>query len=765
MVKTLLIFLLLGQAGYKVEKIGFEGLRWTSPQALKSSIPIPLNTTVSTDVISGTIRRLVQSEFYDYVAVYSQPLKDGGVKLIFQIKENPILWSWTFIGNKKLKSGVLKDSLNLRRGTPVSGYNMFKWKKRIKDLYFKKGYMRAEVDIKINKIDSLGHADVEFDIREGKKYRIKKIVFVGNKHLSDKFLLKKLKTHPKSWLHSGKFEEDKWEKDIAKILEKYRNNGFPEAKIDSTKMDYEGKWLYITVYITEGKKFIFGNYSIEGNTVYPDSLLLSRIKIKPGKPYSQKLLNKSIEGISELYSDSGYLYINVTPIEDIRQDSILDITFRIHEGNRVKVRLVNIEGNTKTYDRVIRREIDLIPGNYFSRALAIKSQRDLFYLNYFENVTLDFSPTPDSNYIDINFKVKEKSTGKLGMGANYSKATGAFLSFNMTEPNFLGKGQNVSVLLEYGGSRRNVSFSFTEPWYKGTPNLIGTSIYSVSDIYPDYTYARSGASVTYGRPLWNDYWRVSVTYKMEKTSVYNIAKGLLKLPAYKHWYEKSPLFTSELTTKLTWDTRDRIYNGTTGHRVSYTFDLFGGPIRSHYLRYLPVFNLGIQMLRLIKDFKGEVNIHKHLFEYVQYVPNHSDKFISVFRIFTGFVTGIYNPMDVPFYERFFLGDVGPFGLRGYPARSVGPVENGYVVGGREFFIGTFEERYRFNDRIYALVFAEGGDAWRTINDVDPFKLKTSVGFGFRMEVPMLGVIGVDLGYGLQNRGGQWVTHLQIGNFY
>lgn len=765
MIKPILVLLLVTQVRYKVEKLGFEGLRWTTPQALKSSIPISSGEIVSKDLISNTIRRLIEGEIFEYVAVYETPLSDSSVKLIFKLKENPLLWSWTFVGNKKIKSKVLKDSLRLRRGIPLSGLNKFNWEKRIKELYFKKGFMRAEVNIKVIDIDSHGHADVEFRIKEGKKYRIKEIKFVGNDHLSSKFLLKKLKTHKKSLLHSGKFDEKHWEEDLVKIVEKYRNNGFPDAKIDSTKMDYEGKWLYITVFITEGKKFRFGNYTLEGNTVFPDSILLRKIKVKPGQPFSQKSLEKSVQGITELYGDSGFLYINVAPIQHIRQDSIIDLKFSIHEGHRVKVRLVNIEGNTKTYDRVIRREIDLIPGDYFSRALAIKSQRDLYYLNYFENVSLDFSQTPDSNYIDVNFKVKEKSTGQIGMGANYSKTSGLFLSFNLKEPNFLGKGQSILTLVEYGGNRRNISFSFTEPWYKGTPNLIGFSVYSVSDIYTDYTYSRSGASVTYGRPLWNDYWRFSITYKMEKASVYNILSSLLEIPIYKTWYEKSPLFTSEITTVLTWDTRDRVYNALHGHKVQYTFDLVGGPIRYENLRFLPIFNLGIEMLRLINDFKGEVHYHKHLFEYVQYVPNHSKKFVSVFRIFTGFVSGIYKPMDVPFFERFFLGDVGSYGLRGYPTRSVGPEENGYIIGGREFFIGTFEERYRFNDRIYALIFAEGGDAWKTINDVDPFNLKTSIGFGFRMEVPMIGVLGVDLGYGFQNDGGKWVTHIQIGNYY
>ncbi len=765
MIKPVLLILLVAQAGIKVEKIGFEGLRWTTPQALKSSIPIIPGSFASLKTISRTVKRLVQGEFYDYVEVYEVPLKSGGSELIFKVTENPILWKWSFSGNKKLKSKVLKDSLGLRKGIPVSDYRIFLWKEKIKELYFKKGYMRAHVEVKIEGVDSLGHATVEFTIKEGKKYRIKEIRFVGNRYMTTKFLLKKLKTHKKSFLHSGKFEEDKWEEDLSKILEKYRNNGFPDARIDSVKMDYDDKWLYITVYITEGKKFIFGNYDITGNRVYPDSVILRKVKIKPGEPFSQKALEKSIEGISEIYSDSGFLYINVIPLQQIREDSIIDLTLKIHEGHRVRIRLVNITGNTKTYDRVIRREIDLIPGNYFSRALAIKSQRDLYYLNYFENVTLDFSPTPDSNYIDINFHVKEKSTGQVGMGANYSQATGVFLSFNLKEPNFFGRGQDISMLVEYGGNRRNISFSFTEPWYKGTPNLVGFSIYSVSDNYPDYTYARSGGSVTYGRPLWNDYWRFTVTYKMEKTSVYNIAEGLLNLPVYRTWYEKSPLFTSEFTTRLTWDTRDRVYNAVQGHKFSYTFQLVGGPIRYENLRYLPILNLGIEMLRLLSDFKGEVHFHKHLFEYVQYIPNHSEKFVSVFRIFTGFVTGIYNPMDVPFYERFFLGDVGPYGLRGYSSRSVGPRVGGYNVGGREFLIATFEERYRFNDRIYGLIFAEAGDAWRTINEADPFNMKTSVGFGFRMEVPMLGVLGVDLGYGLENNGGRWTTHLQIGNFY
>jgi len=733
----LILFNFLLAFGLSVNSVTINGVKWGSETVYRTVFDIREGQRIDILTLRSVLKKAYRTEYFSDLAVKGI-IKENCIDLIFDIKENPRLREISFQGNKKVKSKKIVDTLDIHKGIPLSPATLFRWKHFIEEMYRDKGYYGTKVEIKVGEVDEKGFADATVSIHEGKKARIKKIEFVGNHEIPDTKLKKAMKTKEKKWpFRSGKLEDEKFQEDLDRIVDYYRDHGFLEARVDSFKIDTRDKEIYIKIFVFEGQKYRLGRLDFQGNSLFSSDFLKKLVKLKEGDVFSQKKLDESLANIAGLYGDSGYIYVNILPEQHVREDSILDLTLHVFENHRVRVRKIDIEGNTKTLDEVIRREIDLLPGEYFSRQKVIKSQRDLYYLNYFENIAVDFRPTEDSSLIDLVFKVKEKYTGTVGLGASYSKLDGLSFYFQIQQPNFLGRGEIIGALVEYGGSRRNFQFNFTEPWLFGRKQSLGLELYHLTHYLPDYDEKRVGGSISYSRVVFNDYWRFSTTYQLERTEVYNIDETLLESPYFKSWSEAGPLLSSSITFGIKRDTRDRSFNATKGSITSYTIELSGGPLM------------------------GDVHFHKHNFQRVNLFP-FKEKFISVFSIKGGYVGGLYKPDSVPFYERFFLGDIGYYGLRGYELRSVGPIEDGVNIGGRLYFIFTFEERYRISETMYLLAFFDVGNSWQKYHDLRPFIVKKGVGIGFRMEMPMLGIIGFDLGYGIDNDGGKWVPHIQFG---
>ncbi len=740
---------------FTVQRIEVRGLKWYHAEGVLARFGVREGQTYRMEDIRNGLRRLYKSWLFDDLSVEVE-FHNNQANVILTVTENPRVNRVIFDGNEKVKTKFLQDTLMIRRGTPLSKRSLFYWTRTIEGVYQEKGFLKVQVRPEIAPPDSLGYADLTFHIQEGSSYIIRNIEIVGNQHYPDEALEVLMKNREKRWYRKARFLPDAWPDDLDKILDFYREHGFPNATIDSTRLDYREDGLYITVYLTEGKRYWFGRTEFEGNEVFSDSLLRAYVDLQRDRPplverlkavlgksyytpgvYRKSRIDEAVATIAGLYGDSGYIYVNIQPEERLVSDSVIDVVFHIQEGIRVKVRKIEIVGNTKTYESVIRREIDLVPGKYFSRTLAIKSQRDLYFLNYFESVNLDFVPTEDSGYIDLVFRVKEKPTGQMGLGGSYSATYGPSLYVQLQNPNFLGRGQRLNLLLEYGSKRRNFQFGFTEPYLFGQRHSLGAEIYDVSTYLTDYTTRRQGGALTYSRRLWNDYWQLTTTYRLERIELYDLAEGLSNLPEFRFWQERSPLWTSAVTTRILYDSRNRIFNATEGRRVGLTVELAGGPLW------------------------GTVHYLKPEFEVAQYWP--LEKWITVVSLKGGYIGGLYQREDVPFYERFYLGDIGPYGLRGYPFRSVGPRRNGQNIGGRVYGIFTVEERYRVSEQMYVLAFVDIGDAWEHSGMINLWNTKKGVGIGIRMEVPMVGVIGLDLAYGLARK--QWMPHIQFGTSF
>jgi len=734
----ILVLLFVGQT-LLVKDVKVENINWWDQQTILNAIGIKKGQSISPASIRSVLKKAYLTEYFNDIYVKATA-ENQKADVLVKIKENPKLKEITFEGLKALKPSKVKDTLGIKENIPVSNATLFKIKNFLLEEYKNKGYYGTEVGFNLSEPDENGRVKVSVNVKEGQKARIKEIIFHGNDHFSSSRLKRVMKTKEKKFvIFTGKFDEEKFNEDLKRIKTFYLNNGFPEAKVDSFKNEIKGKDLFVHLYLTEGKKYFFGKVSIEGNKFFPTEELQKRIKIKEGAIYSQKSIDKTVEELTSIYGDSGFLYVNITPFQEAVRDSSIDLKFYIFEGPRIKIRKIDIVGNTKTHDEVIRRELDVFPGEYFSREKLIKSQRDLYYMNFFENVEVKFTPTKDSNLVDLVFKVSEKYTGNVGLGATYSQLDGLSFYFQIQQPNFRGKGEIVNFLIEYGFKKRNFQISFTEPWLFGKKQQAGFSLYSLTTYYPQYTVAKNGGNISYGKRLSkNDYWRIFTQYTLEKTNVYDIDSVLLSHPYYSYWAHKGWQWSSAINYNLSFDNRDRVFNATRGNIFSYRGELSGGPLQ------------------------GDIHFIKQEFEFSKLFPV-TKSFISAASLKTGYIRGISNPDSVPFYERFFLGDVGAYGLRGYEANSVGPIENGVNIGGRLYFIFTFEQRYRINDNMYLLAFFDAGNAFKNVNTIRPFIVKKGVGIGVRMEIPLMGVIGFDFAYGIDSK--KWMPHIQVGTSF
>ncbi|MEO0196479.1 MAG: outer membrane protein assembly factor BamA [candidate division WOR-3 bacterium] len=740
-----------------VGNIEVYGLKYHSKNMLLNNLGIRTNKPFPFILFKNYLYSLYIQGFLDTLEVYEKSRNDT-IDLLFKVSDYPIInnFKWEI----KKPSKEIEDSLAFFKGLPASDYNKFKIAKMVERYFVNKGYVNPKIEISQKFLDN---SRVELIVKGniGNKYRISKIEFYGNKNFSSK-LLKNLMSNKevntlRRILRGGYFSEVKFQKDLKTIEELYKNNGFPDFKIDSFNFEYEANFLKIKIFLNEGKKYYFGSVEYDGNKKFSNDELnkvitikkplnfINSIKYKLGygisynpNSYSRARVLESLSNISALYSDSGYIYAQIEPIEE-KRDSFIDIKFKIKENWKVKVRLVNIVGNTKTWDEIIRRELYIFPGDYFNRSLLLLSYRNLYYLNYFSNINVNFKPViEDSSLIDLEIKVEEKPTGQFGAGASYSQLDGLFFNVNLQQPNFLGRGWTIGVLAEYGVRRQNYQLSFTEPWFGGKPVLVGVNIYSLNRYLFTFSQRNTGISLSYGRRLWDLFSKIRFDYTFEYISVYDISSLYEGTQFYDFWTKRDKVLSSSLTTTFSYDTRDRIFNPSRGYFFNFPYTLTGGPIGGnlHYVKLMPELSF--------------------------LVPNYKDKLISFFRISWGSIFSILSKQELPPYEYFALGDIGPLGLRGYSFRSIGTKIGNSILGGRHFFRITFEERIRPTDQFYISLFYEAGNSWWSLKTID-WNLYDAVGVGFRIEVPIIGIMGFDFAYSLKYK--QFQTHFALGPYY
>ncbi len=780
-----------------------------SPQEIKlKSIEIEGNTLTNSDVIiftsglkegnilkpgdfSRAIKQLWNSGLFNDIQIYIDEETEEGISITIAVDEAPILGKMIITGDDKISKTKIGEAIGLRIGQRIPEFQIEAGKSKVLDLYSEEGFLLGTVDVSIEKakvdtpIVNQKRADntrtLNISISEGSRVKIGKIAFIGNENISDRKLRRVLKeTKQQRWylFWRSSFDDNKFQDDQEKLKAFYQKRGYRDVVIVADSISYRGdkKKMDIWLTINEGPKYYYRNFSWDGNELYTDEQLSNALGISDGEAYNEEDLQKGIyERAQSLYMDKGYIYSNIIPeISPAGKDSI-DVHFSVIENQKVYVRNINISGNTRTRENVIRRELKLYPGDVFSRQKLIRSQREIWILNYFGNVVPDVIPI-DEDKVDLEITVEEKSSERANLNVGYTKEYGMTGGGGIEFMNFRGKGQRFllsastglsggSTYNYSGGSRskyHSFSLSFTDPMINDTPNLVGGSLfYSFRGASTQYYYPLDltviGGSLMWGRRFrWPDdffrgQWGLQVTKKK-----YNGTQDDLDL--YTGGLEQS--VGVNISQTITRDSRDRPEFTSSGSRMIWNTTISGGILG------------------------GNEDFHKHKLSLELYSP-----LVSKFVLVNSFDAGIIGKITskdnersiIPYDERFIMGGNGiPYGnmLRGYDDNAIGPISSsGSPIGGNSMLKFTTELRFALSENpvIYALAFAEMGNVWTNKDMTEPFhlmrtgplNLKRAAGVGIRFFMPMIGLLGFDIGYGFDDITGDgepqgWKTTITFG---
>jgi outer membrane protein insertion porin family len=699
--------------------------------------------------VRAGVRRLFAMGLFTDVDVHDT-LTPEGVDLNVAVKERSRVQSIQFSGAKKIEEKTLKEKITVAAGQLVDTGTLDLDARKIQDAYAEQGYSRAKVT-PITRAAGVGAVAVTFHVEEGPKLKVRGIQIHGAGDLSPEGLRKSMKSRTPGFLKSGTFKPSQIEEDETKLRLYMRSRGYRDGEVDSirTVETSDGTGVTLHVYLREGPRYRFGNVTWSGNTAVPTEPLMLSTTVRPGTPYNETQIQKTLEQAYSLYQEQGYLFLSIEPKFSDR-DSIVDVELQVQEGARSRVADLRVAGNTRTKENVIRREASVRPGDVFRRSALIRTQRDIFGLGYFQDVNVDYEPTGDSADIRLTLKVQEKQTGTASAGAGYSSQSGVTGFVELGHNNLFGNGQSIAIRLERGGKRSNVELSFTEPWFRDTPMTLGADIFNTQRDLDFYDRRDVGGGVRLGRPLpWPDYTRGVIAYDLRDVTLSNIRvlsagepSNLAELRATK-W----PRRVSSVTVTFNRNSTDNPFYPTRGSRLTWSSEIAGG-----ILGGVERFTKETLELRNYTKLRGPVAL--------------------MLRGRAGFLSG----STVPDYERFRLGGTTSDYLRGYPDYYVVPRANitrdasGRVLdrypGGREMLILTSELQFPIADPLHALLFFEAGNTWNSTRDLDLGDLRKSVGLGIRLEVPALGRVGFDVGYGFdREEGGQWETHFQLGNTF
>ena len=666
----------------------------------------------------------------------------GYADILIMVYENRLLSAIEFSNPGHLKENDVLDSLSFFPGQTVSPGQVERARMIILHFYAEKHRHEATVNPRWLDPDTGKRSVLLFECDEGPDIRVGEIDFFGNTVFNDSKLRGQMDTRQDSFWRSGRFRESDFEADLDTVIIYYQNHGYPDAKILDVhrSMLEDGRHLRFEITIEEGDFFTFGDVSFTGNEAFSDTVLVSVLDIKNGDEYNQEKLDFSLFTLYEVYQERGYFYAGIEPvITEGEQLNSLDISFLIQEGERAHIRRVDITGNTRTLDNVIRRELIVYPGDMFQRSALMRSYRNIFYTNYFSNVNVDFQYIDNSPDVDLVISVEEKTTGKAGIGAAYGGSDGFSGFVELGETNLFGRGQDLTLNYQFSKKRQDIHVTFTEPWFMDTPLSLGGELFHTTDNRTEYDRRRTGGAVIVGRPLpWIDYSSASIKYVLEKVDVFDITTDSTSY-YYSLRDENWPRWTSSVRLNFTRDSRDRQVFASNGSLNSLTAEFAGGAIG------------------------GDIGFQKYLLDSSWYVPSFW-KFIFFLRTRAGIITTLAG-VEPPAYKLFELGGTGFYGVRGYGSRSIGAVEGFETVGGRSMLILSAEYRYRVIDQLQLSIFADAGNTWNSWSSSDFSDLNRGAGIGVRIEVPMLGIMGFDYAYGFDGPDKGWEPHFQFGTTF
>lgn len=681
----------------------------------------------SEEDLSSDIRAIYRTGYFTDVKADVTDSADGKV-ITFLLEERPFVNEIRITGNDAVKADDIRGVLSFKVKQVYNPDRIKADADKIKALYDDKGYYNAEISFATEKVKERD-VNVIIDIKENDLLYVKTIEFTGNKAFTNKELKGLLETTEWNMLSfltdSGVFKKEKLRESLNRVKVFYMNNGYIQAQVGEPEITNDKKWIYVRIPVSEGRQFKVGKVEITGDTLsVPREELLDKLNIKKKDYYDREAISKDLEYLTRMTHNDGYAYAEINPKTQTREaEQQVDITYDIKKGTLVYFNRINISGNTKTRDKVIRRQLTFTEGDLYNSDKLKNSYAQLNRLRYFEEVNFQTAKGPEENLTDINIGVKERPTGMFSIGAGYSGQDGAMLMAQISQQNLFGRGQSLTLQGAVGTVNNTINLSFTEPYLFDTPLWMKTDIWSLTHSYDTYNLASQGAGLMFGYPIWEKLMGyIGYRYSM------NDVKDILPTASQEIKDQAGATSTSGIILSLSRDTTDDTMFPTTGsrHRMDLNFAglVLGGD--NSFGKY----NYGASWFFKVPPF-GEDLVFSPRWR-IGYIQAFEDK-------------------EIPVYELYLLGGINS--IRGLKDVGVTDPVTGTVVGGNRMLLFNFEFIFPIlkNAGMKGVVFFDTGNAWN--NTYDLSDMRKTAGAGIRWYSPV-GPLRLEWGYVLDPKPGE-----------
>jgi outer membrane protein insertion porin family len=707
----------------KIAKIDVTGNESIDRGAILNSVKTKDNDTYNLDKLREDMKNIYKTGFFSDVQIDVKD-SDKGKIVTFVVIERPPIKMIYIEGNKEIKTDDIREKLKVRTNTVMNIEKIKESMDEIKKLYASKGFYNAKATYEI--IPEEGYdVGVKFLIEEPKKAFVRKISFTGNKSFSDSKLKSTMMVREKgffSWFTgSGILEEDALDDDRKRLESFYSDNGYIKAKIGvpDISISKDGRTISVVIPIEEGAIYRIGKIDFAGDLIFPDDVLNKDLKSKPGNIFRSSQYREDVIMLTDLYQDRGYAFTDISPVtlvDDSTQK--IDLTFNVAKGKEIYINRINIFGNTRTRDKVVRRELRLADGDRYSSTGLKRSKERLTNTQYFKEVDLKLVKTEDPEKINLDVAVQEKPTGTFNVSIGYSTSEKAIIGGSISQQNLLGTGRKLYFNAGIGDITNSFNASIIDPYIFDLNLSAGLGVSHYTREMDSYDYRIAGGNLSFVRPM-TEFTKLNTRYKYERTKIYNIdidASHIIKDQA-------GTSSTSSVTAGLNRNTIDNIMNPSKGSNSEISFELAGGP------------------------FGAENDFYKSIAQYGKYIPAGFWDSTFFLKGTAGVIRG-YNGKKIPIYEKFYVG--GLHTVRGFKYGEAGPMDvYGDAVGGKNQLFFNLEWIFP----IYVPVGLKGViffDAGHGFNKNKGFLLndaRTSAGTGIRWFSPF-GPIRIEVGFNL-----------------
>jgi outer membrane protein insertion porin family len=676
-----------GEEAETISEIRVRGNKRIDAEAILTRIGSTEGSPLRADQIAEDVKEIFRLGFFNDVRVYSELTADGRI-VIFEVVENPVVRQITIEGNDSVEADDIKDALTLTTGSTLDrsllGINV----SRIEQMYRAQGYFLAKAGYEIETITE-GSVAVHFEVEENEKLRLKKVIFIGNEEFSDSRLREDFATNlwrPWSWMtswfdQSGVYSEPIFMRDLRQVTKIYQDEGFLQVDVGAPKIDASEKGLTIRVVINEGPQFRVGNIKLSGDRSVDFEVLRRKLKLSEGEIFNRSHLTEDVEKLERHYTDRGFYFASVQPGTQLSEaEKLIDVEFQVQKGPLYFIRHINIAGNTRTVDKVIRREVQIVEGQLYSaRDLQISNGR-VNRLGFFENVGFEPRPTDDPAQLDLDIEVVERPTGSVSVGGGFSSQDKQVFKASLSETNRFGRGYGANLTADLGGNTSRYHFSLSDPYFLGSTFSSTATVFMTNVDFDDFKQRTRGFDLSLGHALneaGNARGFVRYSYSQRKIEQDTFVNA--SAPIFRELLQGNES-SSMLGLSFRKDTRNDRFSPTAGYLTSGSMEFSGLGGFAKFVRFEGRHSWFMGAPRWMFDNSSFVFSGRAGYAYSWNTM--SDFAYPGLDNTTDCDNGACSeaaPLDeindnltLPLTERYFLGGIGGFQLRGYKARSVGP---------------------------------------------------------------------------------------------